>query len=410
MPDHEIRGSLLRNHGGGHAPVSYLELFFDLVYVFAITQVSHTLLHHLSWGGFAQAIVLFLAVWWAWMYTTWAANWANPERVPVRLMLLGAMLSSLLMSVALPLAFGHGAQDRAAMFVACYVGLQIGRSLFMAWALWRDDRPAALTMARIATWFTFSGTCWTAGVLVHDETSRLTLWAIALAVEYLGPIGGYRIPGFGRSQPSDWVISGSHMAERCALFIIIALGEGVIVTGANYAGTPGSTTDTAAFLAAFTGSVLMWWLYFDVGAERGARHIEHHAEPGRIARSAYTYLHMPIVAGIVICAVADGLLFQQARLPASTGLILTQCGGLITFLTGVALFKRFGSPLGNIPLSHIAGGALLLLLGGWAWLRPVPALGFVATTAAVMALVALWEWGSFHGGWQDRLGRLLNRP
>jgi len=409
MAERDEHRSLLRNHGGGHAPVSYLELFFDLVYVFAITQVSHTLLAHLSWAGLAQGVVLFLAVWWAWMYTTWAANWANPERVPVRLMLLGAMLASLLMAVALPLAFGHGPDDRAGLFVGCYLGLQIGRSLFMAWAMWREDGPAARTMARIATWFAFSGICWLTGVFAHDATARLGLWAAALTVEYLGPIGGYRVPGFGRSQPSDWVISGSHMAERCALFIIIALGEGVIVTGANYAGTAANAHDTTAFLAAFAGSVLMWWLYFDVGAERGARHIEHHAEPGRIARSAYTYLHMPIVGGIVICAVADGLLFQQSRLPASTGLILTQVGGLILFIAGVALFKRFGSPLGNVPLSHIAGGALLLVLGGWAWMRPVPALGFVGTNVAVLTFVALWEWGSFHGGWDDRLGRLFNR-
>ncbi|BEU99627.1 low temperature requirement protein A [Novosphingobium olei] len=403
------RSSLLRGHGGGHAPVSYLELFFDLVYVFAITQVSHVLLKHLSWTGLAESALLFLAVWWAWMYTTWAANWAEPERVPVRVMLLFGMLASLVMAVAMPRAFAHGDQDRGLLFVSAYLSLQVGRTLFMAWALWREDRGAAMTMVRMACYFGLSAACWIAGALAHEPLGRIVLWLVALLVEYSGPIMGYRTPLLGRSQPSDWVISGSHMAERCALFIIIALGEGIIVTGASFADLKPDGAHIAAFLVAFAGSVLMWWIYFDVGAERGARHIEHHQEPGRVARNAYTYLHMPIVGGVVVTAVADALILEAPAGPATPGLILTQCGGLLLFLLGVGLFKRFASPLGNLPLSHLVGAGLLLALGGWSAWTAVPAIGFVGCTVGVLALVALWEWGSFHGGWEERLSRIAPR-
>lgn len=401
--------SLLRGHGGGHAPVSYLELFFDLVYVFAITQVSHFLLKHLSWAGLAEGALLFLAVWWAWMYTTWAANWAEPERVPVRVMLLFGMLASMVMAVAMPRAFAHGDQDRGLLFACAYLSLQVGRTLFMAWAMWREDRAGAMTMVRIACYFAGSAIFWFAGAGVENSATRMMLWLTALVIEYSGPILGYRTPFLGKAKPSDWTISGSHMAERCALFIIIALGEGIIVTGASFADLGFDAQHIIAFLVAFTGSVLMWWIYFDVGAERGARHIEHHDEPGRVARNAYTYLHMPIVGGVVVTAVADALILQSPRGPAVLGLVLTQCGGLLLFVAGIAVFKRFASPLRNLPLSHVVGAALLAVLGAWAGLRPVPGLGFVSCTVGVLALVALWEWGSFHGGWEERLSRLTRR-
>ncbi len=117
----------MRNHAGGPAAVSYLELFFDLVYVFAITQISHLILEEMSWQGLAEAAVTFAAVWWAWIYTTWFANWADPERVPVRIALLLVMLASMLMAVALPHAFDGGGQ----LFAFAYVAIQVGRTLFL---------------------------------------------------------------------------------------------------------------------------------------------------------------------------------------------------------------------------------------------------------------------------------------
>lgn len=397
--------TLLRHHGGGPAPVSYLELFFDLVYVFAITQISHALLVNLSWRGLAQASVLFLAVWWAWMYTTWAANWANPDRTAVRIMLLLGMLASLLMAVALPHAFARGAEDSGALFVGSYLALQMGRTLFMAVIMRRDDPRGMMNMLRISSWFVVSSLLWAAGLYAAGDV-RLAWWLGALGIEYLGPLAGFATPFLGRSLAADWAISGSHMAERCALFIIIALGEGIVVTGVNFEGGAPTPERIAAFLCAFAGSALMWWIYFDLGAERGARHIENHAQPGRVAREAYTYLHMPIVGSIVVSAVADALVLEGSDAGAPPGLILTLCGGLITFLASVGLFKRFGNALGNFPLSHTVGCVLLLVLGGWAWRHPMPVTTIAAASVLALLTVAVWEWGSYNGGWRERLLRL----
>ena len=392
---------LLRNHGGGHAPVSNLELFFDLVYVFAITQLSHTLLHHLSWMGLLEAACLFLAVWWAWIYTAWVTNWTDPERGPVRLMLIAVMLGSLLVSVSLPDAFG----ETGLLFAASYVGVQLGRSLVTVLIMRGEDRGAARNMVRIAFWFALPAPLWIAGAMADPHGTRIALWFAALLIEYLGPVMWFRTPGLGRSTPGDWNISGSHMAERGGLIVIIALGEGIVVTGANFAEATHDPAHVMAFLLAFVGSVLMWWVYFDTGAQRGAEHIEHHAEAGKVARAAYTYLHMPIVAGIVVSAVADALLLEEPAAHTEPGLVLTQCGGLLVYLVGNALFKRFSSPLRVFPPSHLAGCLLLGVAGLWAWLMQPPALAFVSATVCVIALVAVWEWGSYHGGWKSRLAQ-----
>jgi low temperature requirement protein LtrA len=412
--DEEAPDTLLRKPAG-HAPVSFLELFFDLVYVFAITQLSHTLHDHMSLAGVIETGELFLAVWWAWIFTTWAANWANPERLPVRLMLVLVMLLSMLMAIVTPLAFGrHGM-----LFAVSYIALQLGRSLMMMAIFAREDDPVVSrggvrNMARISAWFAGSGVPWIAGAMAPPEL-RAFWWAAALAIDYAGPLMFFWTPGLGRSEARDWDISGGHMAERGALFVIIALGEGVVVTGSTVSQSVlggGLFRDGfigglgGAFLLAFAGSVLMWWLYFDIGAQRGTEMIEHHDEPGRIARAAYTYLHMPIIAGVIVNAVADALLLDEWHGSAERALVVTQCGSLILYVAGLAVFKQQSAEHGLFPLSHIGGLVMLVLLGAVALLIDVPALTFVAMTVAILAVVAVWEWVSFHGGWDRHLERI----
>lgn len=392
------RRSMLRNHGGGHAQVSFLELFFDLVFVFAITQLSGFLKANLNWMGFAQALVMFLAVWWAWMYTTWATNWANPDRLPVRIMLLVVMLLALAMAVALPEALG----DKAWLFAACYVAIQIGRTLFMVLVMLPENPRNARNMTRITLWFCASAPFWIAGAL-RSEDERLFWWIAGIAIEYAGPIALFRVPGLGKSSSTDWDISGSHMAERCALFIIVALGEGIIITGAAFGSLSMEAGRVWAFVCAFVSSVLMWWLYFDIGAVRGSQHIAGHADPGRIARNAFTYLHMPIVLGILVYAVADAKSLANWQAAADGKLLLTLCGGACLFLTGLGLFKRHASTFNNFPLSHLVGLAAFALtgLGGWLW--PMPTLVLTSSGVAIFAVIAVWEWVSFHGGWVERM-------
>lgn len=392
------RKSLLRNHGGGHAPVSNLELFFDLVYVFAITQISHFLNHHLDPLGLLEGTMLFLALWWAWMYTTWATNWLNPDRIPVRLLLLALMLLSLAMAVALPRAFA----DHALVFAAAYVALQLGRSVVVAVMFRLEDRPNAFNMVRISLWFAGSAALWMAGALQGGKV-QLLCWTAALAIEYAGPAMLYRVPFLGHSSTRDWDISGSHMAERSSLFIIIALGEGIVVTGTSFAGLSMETGRIGAFLIAFVSSALMWWLYFDLGAERGARMIAGHDQVGRIARNAYTYLHMPIVLGIVISAVADALMLEHWNRTVSLAFIGVQCGGLMLYLAGIGLFKRFANTYGNFPFSHWVAIVLIAMLGAAAWLGGFSAAALAAACCAVLLLASVWEWHSYHGGLMERL-------
>ncbi|MBO9518640.1 MAG: low temperature requirement protein A [Porphyrobacter sp.] len=376
-----------------------MELFFDLVFVFALTQISHLILEKMSWKGLAEAAVAFSAVWLAWIYTTWAGNWAEPERLPVRIMLICVMLASLILAVVLPHAF----EDGGLVFALCYVAIQIGRTLFMVYAMHGSEGADARNMLRIAIWFMVSAVVWIAGALLAEGWERLGWWLVALAIEYAGPFALFRVPFLGSSKIDDWTISGHHMAERCALFIIIALGEGIVVTGATFAGEEFTATNLSAFLIAFSGSVLMWWIYFDTGARRGSELIEQHSEPGRVARNAYTYLHMPIVIGMIGGAVADELLLAHPDHHASHQLVAFTCGGMALYLLGVGFFKKGASTHLRFPLSHLAGLSLFGWLGAYAWLVHLPALLFGVLGVTVLLVVAVWEWFSLHGGWQERL-------
>jgi low temperature requirement protein LtrA len=217
---------------------------------------------------------------------------------------------------------------------------------------------------------------------------RWWLWVAALSLEYMGPALAFPVPGMGRSSTADWNIDGGHLAERCSQFVIIALGESVLVTGSSFADTLWQSQTLLAFVSAFIGSVAMWWVYFDLGAERGSRAIRQSADPGRTARVAYTYLHLLIVAGIIVCAVADELILGDPRQLSDMISAAVLLGGPMLYLLGNAWFKKTVNGT-NLPLSHLIGLALLaaltLTVGHW----PIAPLG-VATTA-VLVLVAIWE-------------------
>ena len=167
---------------------------------------------------------------------------------------------------------------------------------------------------RITAWLSASAIFWIAGGFAEGN-ARLLLWAVALGIEYLSPAVRFWIPKYGASQVADWVVEGGHMAERCAGFIIIALGESIVVIGATFAELAWTLETVGAFASAFIGSLAMWWIYFHKGAEAGSEQISSSSEPGRLARLAYTYLHMPIVAGIIVSAVADELVLKHPARP-----------------------------------------------------------------------------------------------
>jgi low temperature requirement protein LtrA len=250
----------------GHARVTYVELFFDLVFVFAITQLSHLLLKDLTSLGAIRTGLLFLAVWWVWIYTSWVTNWLDPERTPVRLLLFILMLAGLVLSTSIPQAFG----PRGLAFAAAYVFMQVGRSLFMIWALGDASPGNTRNFQRITVWLAAAGVFWLAGAFVEGDI-RLVLWPTALAIEFVSPTVGFWVPGLGRSTTGDWDVEGGHLAERCSLFIIIALGESLLVTGATFANLTWAAATIAAFATAFIGSVAMWWIYSTPAPSAAAR-------------------------------------------------------------------------------------------------------------------------------------------
>ena len=273
-----------------------VELFFDLVYVFAITQLSHLILDDLTVGGVARAAFLLVVVWWAWIYTTWMANWFDPASPAVRTILTGVMLASLLMAAAMPEAF----DDRGMLFAASYVALQVGRNAAAMALLARDHRLRDV-FERLLAWSVVSGALWLAGATL-DGDQRLILWIPALALDLAAPVARYWLPDRGRAATTDWDVEGGHFAERCQLFIIIALGESIVVTGATAADAGLTPTVVACLVVAFLETVALWWLYFGAPAERSHAAMTASDDPGRVARDAYTYLHVLIVAGVIATA------------------------------------------------------------------------------------------------------------
>ncbi len=384
MPPFAARTNLLRPPSGhGHHRVTFVELFFDLVFVFAITQLSHGLLDHLTPLGALQYGLLMLAVWWVWINTAWITNWLDPDKPAVRMMLFALMLIGLVLSSSIPKAF----EDRALPFALAYVAMQVGRSAFMLWALRRHDAGNHRNFVRINIWSLLSAPFWIAGALAGG-TARLVLWGIAVAIETAAPALGYWVPGLGRSTTTDWAIEGGHMAERCGLFIIIALGESVLITGATFAGLEWTAGHVAAFVVAFTGSVAMWAVYFNIGAERSSRLVASSSDPGRMARSGYTYMHILIVAGIIVAAVGDELVLHHPGGHTDLKTAAVVIGGPALYLFGNMLFKRLSAP--HFPLSHMAGLGLLAILAPAAII--LTPLALAATVTAVLILTAVWEW------------------
>ena len=408
-----VKQTLLRPRNEHEAKVSFVELFFDLVYVFAVTQISHLLLEHLSLWGALQALVLWFAVWLGWQYTAWVMNWFNPENMPVRVMLLAVMGVGLVMAAALPGAF----EERGLIFALCYVAIQVGRTVFVLVSLSKEGRaghdghggrvstipqasgskpnnihPLTPNFQRILGWLCISAAFWIAGALV-DGHARLGFWAVGVACEYFSPMTGFRLPGLGRSHTSDWTIDGGHLAERCQLFMIVALGESILVTGNSLSHHAHWDTRTViAFLAAFLGSVAMWWVYFDTSSKAGSHAIEHSDDPGRMG-GYFHYVHVIMVAGVIVSAVASELVIAHPDQLISSATAAVSIGGPLLYLLGNALYKK--TVHGRWPMSLMAGMVALMLLAPVAYMThakyTMDLLMVGGVASVILLVVAAWE-------------------
>lgn len=353
-----MRAGLLRGSGEGAERVTYVELFFDLVFAFAITQISGVLGHEPSLLSLLEALVVTFAVWWVWVYTAWATNWLNPDRRLVVWLLLTLAAIGLVLSQAIPTAFG----DRAALFAVAYLVYSVVRTLGVIAATRHRASALAAGQLRILAWTGASAVFWIGGIFVDDPWLRVATWAVAIGLEYAGPAALFWIPGRGRSNWESWRIRGGHFSERAALFVIIVLGESILVVGQGLSAQELSPPVIAAAVSAFANAVAMWFLYFAHGQDRGRRFIAARDTSGPVARVSYTYLHVVIVVGLVLSTHGSELALEDPDASSSTILQLLTLLGTAVYLAGLLAFKLSIGVRPNWIPSHIAGIAALSVL------------------------------------------------
>ncbi len=366
--------------------VTPLELFFDLVYVFTVSQLSLNLVEQVSLRGMAQTLVLALAVMYAWFMTVWTSNWLDVDRRPVQLMLLGLMFASLLMSTSVAEVFGNSPfedwfGDRAGLFVIGYLAIQLGRTAF-ATSTFRGHRLHAHFLNALA-WEVGTAAIWIAGIFA-DGDARLAIWAVAVLVTYGGVIAGHPLPGKRSPFSSDSQIYAEHLLERFRLFFLIALGETVLTIGNAFSNGPVETERLIALSAAFIGTVSLWWCYFQRAERLGIDAVEGAGDASRIvAIGNYTLVAM--VIGIVAIAVGDELAIATPGFDVTASASALIFGGPAIFLLAQLLFMREVS--GQAPRARVGGCVALAVLA--LLTAPFSLLVTVIASSAVLLAVAI---------------------
>jgi low temperature requirement protein LtrA len=353
--------------------VTPLELFFDLVFVFAITQVSSFVSDDATWTHLLEGVAILAVLWWAWVSYAWLGNTAGSDDGAVRVVLLSAMGAMLIVSVAVPGAF----TDHGLIFGVAYLTvrlLHLGAYALLA----RADPSLGGVVARLASTAIPGAALLVLGGALHG-TPRAICWIAALLVDY----GGLAVRGV-----EGWRVQPSHFAERHGLIIIIALGESIVSLGL---GASGLDLDARVVTGALLGvaiSAALWWAYFDVVAivaERRLRDAPYERQI-RIARDSYTYLHLPMVAGIVVFAVgAKRALEVSGELPAVPAWAL--CAGVALYLVALSAFKRRNIGSWNEP--RLAAAAALVALAPVA--TQLPALLSLTIVALVVCALIAYE-------------------
>jgi low temperature requirement protein LtrA len=360
-------------HGGEHQ-VTPLELFFDLTFVFAVTQVTTQLADDPTWSGVFRGMLVLAALWWAWSVYAWLTSATDVDEGGVRLAMLASMGAMLVAALAVPGAFG----DDAVLFGVAYLLVRLLHLVLSAIVV-RNDRDRQGALLRFApTAIVGASLLVFAGFLEGRE--RIAVWLVALAVDYLGPV----VIGVGRG----WRVAPEHFAERHGLIILIALGESIIAIGVG----AGFELDTGVIVAATLGIVVvsaLWWLYFDVAAIFARRRLMQAkgVELHRLALHAYSYLHLPMVAGIVLFALGLKTTLGHVGEALDTVPAVGLCGGTALYLLGhiAFLFRTTGRVFRRRTIGAIALLALVPVAVA------IPALAALALVSAVCSLVVAYE-------------------
>jgi low temperature requirement protein LtrA len=354
--------------------VTPLELFFDLVFVFALTQVAVLLADEPNWGGVLRGMLVLAALWWAWSTYAWLTSATDVDEGGVRLVMLASIGAMFGVALAVPGAFG----DDAVLFGVAYLIVRILHLVLSATVV-RDDRDRLGALLRFApTAILGASLLVLAGFLNGND--RIAVWVVALAIDYLGPV----VVGVGQG----WYVAPEHFAERHGLIILIALGESIIAIGAG----AGFELGTGVIVAAALGIVVvsaLWWLYFDVAAIFARRRLlqAQGLELHRLALHSYSYLHLPMVAGIVLFAFGLKTTLGHVDDALDTVPAVGLCGGAALYLLGqIAFLFR---TTGRVFRRRTIGAVVLLALIPAA--VAIPALAALALVSAVCSSIVAYE-------------------
>jgi low temperature requirement protein LtrA len=300
--------------------VAPLELFFDLVFVFALTQVTLLMSDNPTWDGLGEGMLVLVALWWAWGAYAWLTNYVDADQDRERLLVFGAMGAFLIAALAVPQAFG----DDALVFAIAYAAAR-WMHIFI-WAEANEDVDTGQALVRLARTALPAPALLIAAALVDDGTLRACIWIVALTIDLAGPLV-FGLRGFR--------VSAGHFAERFGLIVIIALGESIVAIGTGLEGE----LDAGVIAAAALGLVLacaLWWAYFDWIALFAEDRFRSTRDDARvmIARDAYSYMHLPIIAGIVLVALGVKKTIGDVDEPLKTVPAVALFGGVALYYLG----------------------------------------------------------------------------
>jgi low temperature requirement protein LtrA len=357
---------------------SYLELFFDLVFVFAITQVTALMIDDPTAAGFAKAALVLALVYWAWSAYAWATNAIDLSSPGLRLGYLLAIGASFAMAVGVPDAYA----ERAGWFAVSLFAVRIIHLWLYAHGL-RGDLEHRAAVMRLAPWFAIAPTLVLIGGFT-DESVRVVLWTVAVVIDVAGTLRQGEGAGFR--------VSPAHFAERYALFIIIALGESIVAVGTGLAGHTKDAAFAGALAVSFVGVAAIWWAYFDFTAAVLARVLASRPEEvrGPLARDVFTLCHYPIVLGIIFFAVAAKKTVAHPTEPLSGAGRFALAGGIAMFLIGFALGRYR-------IVRHVSYERVTAAIAAIAVVVALPDLdGLVLMAIVVGILVAGLAWEAAH--------------
>ena len=350
--------------------VSTLELFFDLVFVFTITQLTDVLAHHLEFGALGEVALMLGLIWWMYGGYAWLTNAVAPSSTTRRTLILTGMAAFLVIALAIPGAFhGTGWAFGAAYFVVSCVH----SGLF----LWAGGRSAATVLRGLAPLNALSAGLVLAGGFA-DGSWRPALWAAAFAVQvatpYLHRMGGYSV-------------STGHFTERHGLVMIIAIGEAVVEIGVGIAGKPLGGGTIAVAVLGLCIAYYLWWAYFAGDEERAAHVLDavtDSARKARLALRAYGYAHYPMILGIVVLAAGVKISVGHGFAPRAWPVAASLGAGAAFFLAGHALFLRMLGLSGVVHRLAAAAGVLAAIpLGHWAAVAELAAIPVVMAAAMI---------------------------